>query len=216
MKKKIFCAMLVLSLGLLTACGDDKDSSDNKVFSKPETTAEATTEATTEAPTEATIETTTNEPAATEVITEDITEETDIQDGSTEETGVSGNGNCVTVSYLSDYTMSLDGVDFVTLSETAPIESILFSTEEKVTDFKVISLYMQDVDADGKPVYLYMEVYSKDELTPEHPLCVDVTFYGDMPNWGVSYVDPNGKTRYFAIEISGFDGSLLFTEFNDQ
>ena len=34
-----------------------------------------------------------------------------------------------------------------------------------------------------------------------------------IPGTGISYVDENGVTRRFAVEISGMDGSLILQEF---
>ena len=39
------------------------------------------------------------------------------------------------------------------------------------------------------------------------------TFFGDLPNNGVSYVGEDGATRNFAVNVSGEDGSLMLTEF---
>lgn len=35
------------------------------------------------------------------------------------------------------------------------------------------------------------------------------TFYGAIPNYGISYVDGNGAARSFAVEMSGEDGSVV-------
>lgn len=34
-----------------------------------------------------------------------------------------------------------------------------------------------------------------------------------IPCYGISYIDENGVVRYFAIEVSGMDGSVLLSEF---
>lgn len=38
-------------------------------------------------------------------------------------------------------------------------------------------------------------------------------FPGDMPSNGISYVDADGVTRNFAVDMSGMDGSLFLWEF---
>lgn len=40
-----------------------------------------------------------------------------------------------------------------------------------------------------------------------------MTFSGDIPNYGISYVDEQGTTRNYALEVSGKDGSILLSEF---
>ena len=37
-------------------------------------------------------------------------------------------------------------------------------------------------------------------------------FPGDLPAYGISYVDAEGSLRRFAIAVSGYEGSLLLEE----
>ena len=39
-----------------------------------------------------------------------------------------------------------------------------------------------------------------------------MTFYGDIPSYGIACVDGSGAKRHFVLEISGADGSLLLRE----
>ena len=80
-------------------------------------------------------------------------------------------------------------------------------------DLKLLSLFMNDVDEEGNPEYTIDEIYSYGTLESYRPLMVELTFYGDMPSYGVSYTDENGETRYFAVSVSGYDGSLELLEF---
>lgn len=43
-----------------------------------------------------------------------------------------------------------------------------------------------------------------------------LVFWGDLPGYGISYVDANGDLRYFAIEVSGEDGALLLREADSE
>lgn len=90
---------------------------------------------------------------------------------------------------------------------------VLFSTTESVKDFKFLELQLDEVDKNGKISFLEKEIYSLKNLTNEKPLVVDMTFFGDTPNYGISYVDNNGNTKKFAIQMSGEDSSLLLVEF---
>jgi len=58
------------------------------------------------------------------------------------------------------------------------------------------------------------ELYTLDRLTADRPLVVSTTFYGLIPNNGISYVDETGTTRFFAVDMSGEDGSLYLWEFH--
>ena len=90
---------------------------------------------------------------------------------------------------------------------------IIFSASRTLRDFKVLSISLEDVDEDGMPVFSVLELYTQDALTPERPLFVQTSFPGDMPTNGISYLDDDGTTRYFSVSESGFDGSLILSEF---
>lgn len=85
---------------------------------------------------------------------------------------------------------------------------IVYTSDGTVTDFCVLSLMMTDFK-DGKPVYEEKELYRQEQLTPDCPLVVTLTFVGDLPNNGISYVDSAGETHRFSVSTSGEDGSLI-------
>ena len=89
---------------------------------------------------------------------------------------------------------------------------VVFSAESKVKDFKILALSFEEADENGKAVFSAEELYDHGILEPEHPLMAGMTYIGSIPNNGISYVDENGMTRFFAVEVSGYDGSLLLSE----
>ncbi len=89
---------------------------------------------------------------------------------------------------------------------------VVFSVNHPIKNFKVLSLHFKEFKND-KPVFLYKELYTKDVFRPDRQLLVKFTFFGSIPNNGISYTDPTGKTRYYTVDSSGKDGSLYFTEF---
>lgn len=103
--------------------------------------------------------------------------------------------------------------DLFTASSSEPRVRVLFSTENSVRDFKVLALSFEDIDEKGKMKFAVKELHSLDRLAPERPLVVEMTFYGSIPNNGVSYVDQKGARRRFTVEQSGEDGALFLREF---
>lgn len=89
---------------------------------------------------------------------------------------------------------------------------VLFSTNNKVEDFKVISVMFNDTDESGRIKVDKEEIYSLDTLEPEKPLVVTLTFFGDLPSYGISYVDNKGNTRIYYLGMSGKDGSLMLID----
>lgn len=90
---------------------------------------------------------------------------------------------------------------------------VLFTTTKTVSDFKILHLTCETIDDDGNITFAVEETYSQPELTPDRPLVAGLEFPGDMPSNGISYVDADGVTRKYAVDMSGMDGSLFLWEF---
>lgn len=88
-------------------------------------------------------------------------------------------------------------------------QEVAFTANSKVTNFRVLSLRMGDVNEDGRVLFSAKELYSQKELTPEKPLVVTMSFPGDTPSMGISYVDSAGKEYVYSVSLSGLDGSVL-------
>ena len=84
---------------------------------------------------------------------------------------------------------------------------VVFSVKKPIKNFKVLSLHFKEFK-DNKPVFLFHELYTKDVFRPDRKLLVKFTFFGSIPNNGISYTDSTGKTRYYTVDASGKDGSL--------
>lgn len=97
------------------------------------------------------------------------------------------------------------------LTRDEPAVWVIFTAREAVKDFRVLSLDLSSAE-DG-PLFETEEVFFQSSLVPDHPLAVCVTFYGDIPNNGVSFFDANGGERTLALDISGENGDLLLWEF---
>ena len=108
--------------------------------------------------------------------------------------------------------MLLGPHDVFVAGQSEPLAGVLFSVNHPVKNFKVLSLHFKDF-SNGKPVFLVQELYTKEMFRPDRQLLVKFSFFGSIPNNGISYTDPNGKTRYYAVSESGKDGSLMFIEF---
>ena len=103
--------------------------------------------------------------------------------------------------------------DVFVAAQSEPLAGVLFSVNNPVKNFKVLSLSFKDFDNNGKPVFLVKELYTKDVFRPDRQLLVKFAFFGSIPNNGFSYTDSNGKTRCYFVSESGKDGSLIFGEF---
>ncbi len=110
------------------------------------------------------------------------------------------------------YVLNVDSNDGFNITDSDSQVHVLFSTSETVTDFKLLSLTLEDSE-NGDFTFAAQEVYSLKELTPNQPLAAGLEFIGDIPNNGISYVDTDGVTRRYAVDMSGRDSSLFLWEF---
>ena len=100
--------------------------------------------------------------------------------------------------------------EFVTSQLGETRTGVVYYAKSPLKDFKVLSLKLEKFE--DKPVFLAQTLYTKEVLNPERPLLVKLCLYGSIPNNGFSYTDSKGETRYYAINASGKDGSLLLID----
>ena len=120
------------------------------------------------------------------------------------------NGVVLRVHWADDSVTDVD--EFVAHSGEYEV-GIVFTAERALQNFKVLSISLEGMEDDGMPVFSVLELHTQDALTPERPLLVRTSFPGDLPSNGICYTDDSGATRYFSVSESGFDGSLILSEF---
>lgn len=117
----------------------------------------------------------------------------------------------VQAHWAEDVLAGLSDYHEVSVSTAEPRARVLLSCEYAVKDFKVIGVEASPMS--GSLSYSTEELYALDELSPDRPLLLNMTFYGLLPYYGVSYVDDSGETISYSINMSGKDGSVILTEF---
>ena len=100
-----------------------------------------------------------------------------------------------------------------TAVDSVPEARIVFIPYKAIKDFKILNIEFIEAREEGEIVFATQEVYKSEPLTPNKPLLANLSFFGTIPNNGISYVDENGTTQYYAVNISGKDGSLILNKF---
>lgn len=108
---------------------------------------------------------------------------------------------------------TVKGAIQITLSADEPVSRLILTTDEAVRDLKLLDLKNPSVSSEGKMSFSTAVRYDLGEFSPERPLEIALTFYGDTPTTGISYTDETGRTRTFALDVSGMDGSPYLWEF---
>lgn len=198
MKRKIAILAAVM---LLTGCAGGKSLPES---SSQQTTTSAADDNSSQSQTEASAGDSTESPTVEP-------EKTTEQSATSESTEVTTQGLPVKVQFVEDYG-AIGGHDEFNLNDDEMTVKVVFSTESTVTDFRVLSISMQDYDDSGNFTFAAEELFTLAELTPERPLEAGLQFIGTIPNNGISFVDPDGNTKYYAVDMSGRDGSLFLWE----
>ena len=119
----------------------------------------------------------------------------------------------VSVRYLTE--VGDEDYDWVTLYDGPDACCLLFTTDSRVTDLSILNLFVENVADDGAVTYSATHAGDDcqwDVMTPNMSIAVQLIFPGDLPAYGISYVDAGGDLRRFAIEVSGDDGALILKE----
>lgn len=109
-----------------------------------------------------------------------------------------------------------DDDDHETLDIDAPEDAVgvVLTATRPLRDFNVLALEFEGVDDDGHVTFSEETLAKLDALEPGRQILVPMAFYGDIPNNGIRFTDPEtGFTYRYAVAISGEDGSLILTPF---
>ena len=115
--------------------------------------------------------------------------------------------------FEEDFTGTTDSIDF-SMAVGDPKTKIILEANCDIKDFKFMKMSVKDVYEDGSisvdtETIIVQKNFNKGEL-----IGIDLTFFGDMPEYAVSYVDDAGVRRFCSLMESGYDGSLVLNEEN--
>ncbi len=97
--------------------------------------------------------------------------------------------------------------------------SVAFCPKMDINDFKILSLQMSMEESTAAPDesgalhFSVSPIYEADSLKKGNAYVCGVSFEEDTPTRGISFTDVSGSERYFTLEISGKDGSLVLYPF---
>ncbi len=135
---------------------------------------------------------------------------------------------CITPDYLSLSSFDASMFDYDIYAAFAGYNSLeqfeayyIDNTDDYYLDVAVVGLdEVKDLeflrliakDEDGEAGFTSEIADKKDVLNKDEGVILKIVFEGDLPEYAVKYTDKDGNERICAIELSGYDGSLLLTE----
>ena len=84
---------------------------------------------------------------------------------------------------------------------------ILITVNTEIHDVKILNLFAEGYE-DEKVVYKASEATHFDKVTKQLPLVIQITFVGDLANYGISYTDENEERHNMSINMSNFDSGI--------
>ena len=211
MKNKLITLGLLTAMLALTGCnGQTSGETSTPTYSEQTTSSQTTAEQTTseQTTTEQTTTDTTTEQTTTEQTESEPAQSVPVENEIPE-------GGIVSAAWADD---SLEittegGYTEFTADSSEYSGKIVFSTDKGVSDFKLLALTFEDIDDEGKITYQIEELYTQEALTADTQLVVELTFMGEIPNYGISYDNHTGEIQRFTVSESGYDGSVILSPF---
>ena len=125
----------------------------------------------------------------------------------------SSKDNDIIPYFEEDFPGTTDSIDF-SMAVGDPKTRIILEANCDIKNFKFMKMSVKDVYEDGSisvdtETIIVQKNFNKGEL-----IGIDLTFFGDMPEYAVSYVDDAGVRRFCSLMESGYDGSLVLNEEN--
>lgn len=203
MKLKYLLSALALALAILSGCATAEKASYNNSGSPAESQTEQNSQNSQNAQD---TQQTNDTPTDTTILNENIESE-NISESDSDSMDISADWAENVIDTVADYEeIIIDDYDYAM--------NIMFTAANPVSSFKIISVEYADFQEDGTPIFLTHTIYNYGELDKGQSLMVKLGFPGDMPSYGISYIDINGVEKQYALQQSGKDGSLIMLEFD--
>ncbi|MBR4880515.1 MAG: hypothetical protein IKU19_01190 [Clostridia bacterium] len=147
----------------------------------------------------------------TEAMTEEILDnETEADSDRVTEVATEPVTKPFTQSYLEMYEpkdMDISGVEKYVVSDSEYAVTVIFEAKGEITDFRICGVEMTYGYDEITDTVLDIEALSEGDR-----IAVMLDFPGDMSSWYYSYTNNVGKTFENQIYMSGMDGSIVSTE----
>ncbi len=134
-------------------------------------------------------------------------------DAAEKEESMSTGNLAVTGTFVDGGMLSAaDRAAMIVLENDAYSQFAKLTATETLTDVRIYTLEM-DFEAGSDDIYFHgTEKNSIPKLAAGQSIYLQLSFPGDTPHHGISFVDANGTPRCFSMMMSGFDGSLALSE----
>lgn len=117
----------------------------------------------------------------------------------------------LTPYFAEEFPGDIDKVDFEQ-AVTDPKVKVVIQANCNIKNIKFMRISITDVNDEGAISVDSETIISMAKLKKGDTLGVELTFFGDLPGYAVSYENEYGVEQFFTLYESGYDGSLLLNE----
>ena len=125
----------------------------------------------------------------------------------TTEAAVSNEPAAVYATFAKDTDIALTNAQRFVADNSEYETEIVFTANSGVKNFNFCKIEWLDETDSGESDLELVPVFTTDSF--EEPLVVTMTFWGDIPSYGITYTDTDGTEHSGIIRINGMDGSLI-------
>lgn len=122
-------------------------------------------------------------------------------------------GDTLNIDYYDDVSSDFSSFTEYKDSDDEYSTTIVIHCEKDIKNFSLFALSDRSIDDDGNITFEKDVRFSAEELSADKPLMAQILFVGDLPEWGISYTDSEGREVIKLIEMSGMDGSVFLSDF---
>ena len=99
----------------------------------------------------------------------------------------------------------------VALDSTAYQTKLILKACENLNAFQLLAFHIENVDENGNVTYQEQTLFGMDSMNKDTSLVLGMSFVGEVPFYGVSYLDENGVEKKYCFQIdewwrTGIDG----------
>lgn len=147
---------------------------------------------------------TTTAPETTVNVSESVATTSTVEESSTNKINEPAT---VSADFAKDTDIDLTNAQRFTADNSDYETEIVFTANESVKSFSFCSLSWLDNEDSGESDFEFVPMFTTDNF--DEPVVVTMTFWGDIPSYGILFTDADGTEHCATISTSGMDGSLI-------
>ena len=113
----------------------------------------------------------------------------------------------MSVSWVGE--TDIGGIQEVALDSTAYQTRLILKACQDLNAFQLLAFSVENVDENGNVTYQEQTLFGMDSMNKGTSLVLGMSFLGEVPFYGVSYLDENGVEKKYCFQIDAVGEPVL-------